>query len=183
MIVSFIDGLPKLIGSDFQGAQTFPFEISKTPLTALTEEVLITDNVELSIWIKLPNRQIESKNFTVSVSFEPADKSQSVELRKKFGLWHTRSSFGQGQYYKIGAHRFANGFVGKLLIVSEGKWRPGYDASIVLRKNEESLRSILLPPVLFFISGAFLIVLGVFVIRGRTKGKMGSSKQGVVNRK
>ena len=164
MIVSFSYGLPKLIASDFRGAQTFPIEISKTPLTAPTEEISITGNMELSVWIKLPNRQIETKDFIVSVTFIPADNSPTVSLSKEFGFWHTRSSFGQGQYYKVGVQRFENDFEGQLLVITEGEWRPKYNAFLILQETEEDRLNILLPYLIIFVSGILLLVLGLFFV-------------------
>ena len=92
MIVSFMVGLNVLLGGSSREVQSFPIEISRTPVSVLTEEFSIPGSQELSVWLRVPGRQIESRDITVSVSFQQLDNTPRVELRKEFGFWHTRRS-------------------------------------------------------------------------------------------
>lgn len=175
MLISFVLGLPKLMGSDFQDAQSFSLKLSKAPLTTEITGLSIPKNVELGLWLKVPGRQIETQNITISVRLVQRSQSPEVVLSKAFGSWHTRSGSGQGQYYKIGSHRFMAGFDGDLLIGVQGDWRPVYDGKLVLTATKESLMERVLPYLGIFVSAVLVLVTGLLLLsKPSVKQKNGS---------
>ncbi|NIB40749.1 hypothetical protein HBA55_14200 [Pseudomaricurvus alkylphenolicus] len=164
MTVSFILGLPQLVGSDFTDSRTFPLPISQTPVSVSTDEISIPPASDIAAWIQVPGRAIETKDISVSVHFLTSSGLLQASLSKEFGFFHTRSSSPQGQNYKIGSHAFKDGFNGALKLESAGSWRPGYDATIVLARGAANRSDSIMLWSAVFSLGTVVLALGIRVL-------------------
>jgi hypothetical protein len=101
----------------------------------MTGEFSLKEERDLSLWLKLPNRQIENKDFEIDVFLVGENDTVDAKFNEDFRLGYFRNSSGKGQYYKIGVHSFPGDFSGHFRYKSKGKWVPPFQGKLVLRQD------------------------------------------------
>lgn len=154
----------QLTGHNAQAVQTIPVSLSSSSLTESREAISIFGDVNLSLWLKVPGRAIETKDIAFTANFLNPGGANVAVIEKEFGFFHTRTSVVGGQLYKIGEHRFPSGFVGSIHIIKRSEWNPKYDATLVVKTTDPNTNKNIFFYAGVFIVGALLVTFGVLLM-------------------
>ena len=159
MLVSMIFGIIYFAGAMYEDIHAFPAKLSFPSEIMETASFTAIAEDDLSIWLKLSDRQIENKDFTLQVLFLEEKGKTIADINKNFRFGYIRNSSGRGQYYKLSNHNFKNDFTGFLSYKTSGTWIPPYDGLLVIRRQN----SIPLPlkHIGIFVAGFFILITGI----------------------
>jgi hypothetical protein len=124
-----------------------------SPLSSKTDNFREKRGNKASVWLKVHNRQIENKDFVISVSFVGENGKKKAELAKNFRFGYLRNSAGKEQYYKLGSHLFENDFSGYLSYTTSGTWIPPFEGFLVIRRLPLRQISVFLIGIIILITG------------------------------
>lgn len=162
MITSMVFAIIHFAGSLYKDIHTFDIMLRSAPVSATTTGFSIEEESDLSIWLKLPDRRIENKDFEIAVFLIGQNDVVVAELNEDFGFGYFRNSSGTGQYYKIGEHTFPSGFNGSLRYETKGTWVPPFNGELVLRQS--STASLPIRKIGLFVLGLFVLIVGIGTI-------------------
>ncbi len=154
------------IGGLYREIKVFSINFPKETDVLKTEQ-LEFESGQLSLWLKMPNRQIENKEFTFSVSLISDRQEKLANFQEDFNFGYFRQSSGQAQYYKLGEYSVEKPFSGYLSYQTTGSWEPPHSGQLALRqRTKNSLFSS--EQIVSFIAGLFLTIVG-FNITAKSK--------------
>ena len=161
MIGSGLLGLYQFTAQNAQVVNTFPVNLSSASVSESRVALSIPDDTYLSLWLKVPGRAIETKDIVFTANFISTMGTNTIQVVKEFGFFHTRTSVVGGQLYKIGEHHFSNGFVGNLKIRRESDWNPKYEATLLVKSMDSKNKINLLFFSGIFTLGALLVTFSI----------------------
>jgi len=167
MVTSMVFAIIHFSGNLYEDIQTFNINLRTSSAPSTTTEFSIKEGKDISLWLKLPNRQIENKNFVIDISFIYGNDMVETKFNEDFSSGYFRNSSGKGQYYKIGKHLFRNSFNGYLSYKTKGKWVAPFRGALVLREDPAS--SFPIKQIGLFIIGIFVLVVGICTIAKNSK--------------
>ncbi len=170
MIISMVFAIIHFSGSLYKDIYTFNIDLQSSSMSVTSKRFFIKEEKELSLWLKLPNRQIENKDFKINVFLIDENNNVVAEFNENFRFGYFRNSSGEGQYYKTGQYSFPSGFNGYLRYETKGKWVPPFKGKRVLR--QASVSSFPTKQIGLFIIGIFLLVVGIGIIAKNSKRPM-----------
>lgn len=162
MVTSMVFTIIHFAGSLYEDIHTFDINLQASSTPSRTTGFSIEAEKDLSLWLKLPNRQIENKGFEIDVFVIGKNDIVTAKFNEDFKFGYFRNSSGKGQYYKIGEHSFRSGFNGYLRYETKGKWIPPFKGKLVLRQRSTS--SFPTKQIGLFVLGIFLLVVGIGTI-------------------
>ena len=164
MVTNMVFAIISTSGKLYEDAYIFDVnfqEFLKTP------QLTINKNQKLSIWLKVPNRQIENKDIEFTASLVGRDDNVNAKFNENFRLGYLRNSSGTGQYYRLGEHHFDDNFNGYFRCETKGKWIPPYKGHLVLREGKGI--SVPVKNIGLFIIGIFILMVGIGTIIKNSK--------------
>ena len=167
MITSMVFAIIHFAGNLYDDIYTFNVDMLLSSTPAITKKISIKEKKELSLWLKLPNRQIENKDLKITVFLIDENNNVVAEFNENFRSGYFRNSSGDGQFYKIGQYSFPSGFNGYLRYETKGKWVPPFKGKFVLR--QASVASFPIKQISSFIIGIFFLVVGIGTIAKNCK--------------
>lgn len=162
MLFSMLSAIIHLTGKLYKDIRTFNINLQASRTSSVTAKFSIEKEKALSLWLKLPNRQIENKDFKIDVFLIGENDALDAKFGEDFKLGYFRNSSGKGQYYKLGSHSFPSGFNGYLRYEAKGKWAPPFKGELVLR--ESSASSFPVEQIKLFVAGILGLVIGISTI-------------------
>ena len=162
MIFSMVSAIMHFVGSLHEDICIFNINLQDSPTSSATSKFYIEEEKNLSLWLKLPNRRIENKEFEIDVSLVGENDIVDAKFNEDFRFGYFRNSSGRGQYYKLGKHSFRSGFNGYFRYETKGKWVPPFNGQLVLRQSSAS--SFPVKQIGLFVIGIFVLVVGVGTI-------------------
>ncbi len=166
---SMVFAIMHFAGSLYKDLHIFNINLQATPVPLKTKEFSIKEGKELSLWLKLPNREIENKDFAMSVFLIGKNDIVDTKFNEDFRFGYFRNSSGEGQYYKIGKHHFHSGFNGYFRYETKGKWVPSFEGKLVLRQDSSSFYPV--KQIGLFVVGIFVLVVGIGTIVKNSKNR------------
>ncbi len=151
-------------GQNAKVVKRLPVNLSQSSVSESTEAFSIAGDVYLTLWLKVPGRAIETKEISFTANFINATGANVSQIVKEFGFFHTRTSVADGQLYKIGAHRFSNGFIGSLHFIRISEWNPNYDAMLLVKMTDPKSEINPLYYAGIITLGALLITFGILLM-------------------
>jgi len=160
VITSLVFGIIRVAKGLYTDVASFPVEMSMQKgekgvgiFTAGKDEIF-------SFWLKVPDRKIEKQDFNLSISLQDETRETTATWKNNFSFGYMRNSYGEGQYYRLGTHRFNSDFRGKISYVCSGSWIPPYNGTIVARKVTKII--IPLKHINVCLLGALVSLIGIF---------------------
>jgi len=162
ILKGMISGIYYFSGSLYENIQQFPINLSKA---SITDFFNANSDDDLSIWLKVPDRQIENKDITVIVEIiERHNNKLLSSYEEDFNFGYFRNSDGHGQYYKIGSYTFNNDIEGYLKYMKQGTWKIPYNGELVLRKSNFSFSFGFFKQIIFIAIGIVILIIGIGTI-------------------
>jgi hypothetical protein len=156
VISSFTGGL-------YEDVHVFELKLKAAAKPLLTTGFTRADTREFSLWLKLPDRQIENKPIELDVSLVGKSGHIDAKFHEDFRFGYVRNSSGKGQYYKLGEYDFEKGYAGAFRYQTKGSWFPPFNGKLVLRKSLAT--SVPIQSIGFLIMALLLLLVGVGMIR------------------
>lgn len=126
-----------------------------------------------SFWLAVPKRDIEGKNFKITVTIHD-EKNQLIEgFLRDFAYKTTRQVIDNNYYYKLGYFTFGYDFKGFINYEIEGDWQPDTNPMLSLKINQKTGFSP--AQILVALSGGIVLAIGFVVLMRNT------SEQGEAN--
>ena len=175
MIVSMVLGIVSVAKGLYKDVYTFPVSLSISTESSKTDSFTAKKGDDFFVWLKVPDRRIENKDFKTTGFFINQKAEVISEFKENFKLGYLRNSFGRGQYYKLGVHSFESDFQGWINYTIGGKWSPPYNGFLVIRQRKSF--SFPVREIGVFVAGILLLIIGVGTVvknslaeNGRIKG-------------
>ena len=162
MVASMVFAIIHFAESLYEDIHTFNINLQASSIPLTTTKFFIKEEKNLSLWLKLANRQIENKDFEIDVFLIRKNDIVDAKFNEDFRFGYLRNSSGKGQYYKIGKHSFHSGFNGYFRYETRGTWGPPFRGKLVLRQGSAS--SFPVKQIELFVIGIFVLVVGVGTI-------------------
>jgi hypothetical protein len=172
MSVSMVFGIIHLAGNLYRDVVSLDVDLLRPEVELKTMVFAVKPGHRLSFWLKYPNRRLENKNFTISLSAVSGSNLKICKFEQRFRNGYYRNGNGYGQYYWLGSHDFKKAFRGYLNYCTSGSYMPASKARLVLRER--------LPfpwpwkQGAVFLCGMFVLFAGIAVITKSTKDKAGN---------
>ena len=159
MLTSMVSGIIYFAANLYEDIHTFPAKLPDSPLSSKTDNFREKRGNEVSVWLKVHNRQIENKDFVISVSIVEENGKKKAEFAENFRFGYLRNSAGKGQYYKLGSHLFENDFSGYLSYTTSGTWIPPFEGFLVIRRSQGL--PLPLRQISVFLIGIIILITGI----------------------
>ncbi len=159
MIISLVFGIVHIAEGLYKDVYAFPVSLSISPENSKTDSFTAKKGDEFSVWLKVPDRRIENKDFKMSGFFVNQKAEVISEFKENFKFGYLRNSFGRGQYYKLGVYSFERDFQGWISYTIRGKWSPSYNGFLVIRRRKSFSFPVRETGV--FVAGILLLIIGV----------------------
>ncbi|MCK5534189.1 hypothetical protein KAI68_03660 [bacterium] len=159
MIVSMVLGIVTVAKGLYEDVYVFPVTLSISTENLKTNSFTAKKGKGFSLWLKVPDRRMENKDFQISGSFINQKAEVIGDFKENFKLGYLRNSFGRGQYYKLGVCRFERDFQGWINYTIGGKWSPPYNGFLVIRQRKSF--SFPVREIGVFGVGILLFIIGV----------------------
>ena len=101
MVTSMVFAIIHFAGNLHEDIRTFNINLQNSPTSSATQKFSIKEEKSLFLWLKLPNRQIENKDFEIDVSLIRENDIEEAKFNEDFRFGYFRNSSGKGQYYKF----------------------------------------------------------------------------------
>jgi hypothetical protein len=167
IIISMVSAIIHLAGNLYEDIQTFDINLHTSSKPSTTTEFSLKEKKDLSLWLKIPNRQIENKDFEIDVLLIGQNDIVEAKFNEDFRYGYFRNSSGEGQYYKIGKHSFPGSFNGYLHYETKGDWVPPFNGKLVLRQGSAS--SFAIKQMGMLVAGILVLIIGVGTIARNSK--------------
>ena len=151
-------GIKETVKNDFDEAVAFPVTFERL-ISQSSPGFYIDPGQKTSVWIRMPHREVENKNFSFYVTVINEAGETVKQMAEDFSAGYFRSSYGQGQFYRIGTFRPKTSLRGLMIYQSGGEWAPRYGAELVLRKEKGMKASLTF--IFGLMVGITLVVLGI----------------------
>ena len=125
-----------------------------------------------SFWLALPKRDIEGKNFKITVTIHDENNQLIEGFLRDFAFKTTRQEIEGDYYYKLGYFTFGYDFKGFINYEIEGDWQPEKNPVLSLKINQKTAFSP--AQILVALSGGIVLAIGCVVLMRYTseQGKM-----------
>lgn len=173
MLVSMVSGIALFAEAIYEDIYAFPARLSISTDNLETDSFSVKAGNNFSLWLKVPNRKIENKDFTFSANLVEQNGRTIADFGEDFRFGYLRNSYGRGQYYKLGSHNFRDDFIGYLSYATSGKWIPPYDGFLVIRKSNPL--TLPLKQIGIFVTGIFILITGIGTIAKNKKSVIQSN--------
>ena len=137
-LYGLIGGISYYAGNTYGDEVAFPVTLRRKNVVMPTAPYGVAEQVQRSVWLKVPDRQIENKDFQILVRIIDRQGETLAEMEENFRMGYLRSSAGDQQYYRLDGVEFPAGFSGYLQYVTSGEWEAPYDGTLVLRYRRKS---------------------------------------------
>ncbi|MCK5477127.1 MAG: hypothetical protein KAI55_04360, partial [Candidatus Aenigmarchaeota archaeon] len=136
----------------YEDMQIFKINISDT----VENSIHFSANLKepMSIWLKVQDRELENKNFSINVFFIGPKGTELVTFKENFHFGYYRNSLDNGHYYKLGSYGFDEAFNGNIKYTITGTWFPSYDGFIIMRCQKPFF--IPWEEIILFITGSLI---------------------------
>lgn len=162
-ITSMVSGIIYIAGGLYKDINTFPLKLSdsEAPLQEAfrTPDFPVKSNNLISVWLKVPDRKIENKDFSITGSIREKTGKVITDFDENFKFGYFRNSYGEGQYYRLCKHYFEIDSEVYLSYTTSGEWTPPYKVALVVRQSKSF--SIPMKEIVFFIIGIFILITGI----------------------
>ncbi len=159
MLISMVFGIVHIAEGLYKDVYAFPVSLSISPENSKTDSFIAKKGDKFSVWLKVPDRRIENKDFHISTFFVNQKEEVVSEFKENFKVGYFRNSFGRGQYYRLGVHDFESDFQGWINYTIGGKWRYLYNGFLVIRRRKSF--SLPVREIGVFGVGILLLIIGV----------------------
>lgn len=127
------------------------------------------DKNKISFWLALPNRDVESKDFKITISIFDADNQLIKGFRRDLAFKTVRQEIDGKFYYKLGDHTFGYNFAGFIKYELEGDWLPETQTVLSLKENRKT--SFSTNQIIVALSGGIVLALGFVVLIRNTSAQ------------
>jgi len=143
--------------------------VNKTETIAFTNK----DKKKISFWLALPNRDIENKDFKITISIFDANNEMIKGFRRDLAFKTIRQEIDNTFYYKLGDHQFGYNFNGFIKYEVEGAWQPEAKTMLSLKENRKT--SFSTNQIIVALTGGIVLALG-FVVLIRNTSEQGEAR-------
>jgi len=151
-------GIKEMVKGGFDEAYAFPVTFERL-ISQSTPGFYLDPGEKASVWIRMPHREVENKDFSFHVTVINESGETVKQMAEDFNFGYFRSSYGQGQFYRIGTFQTKPSLRGIMIYQAGGEWAPPYGAELVLRKEIGMKASL---TVIFgLMVGVTLVILGI----------------------
>ncbi|MBU1344560.1 MAG: hypothetical protein KKD66_23350 [Proteobacteria bacterium] len=84
IVTSMVFAIIHFSGNLYKDIQTFNINLHASSKPSITTEFSIKEKKDLSLWLKLPNRQIENKDFEIDVSLIRENDIEEENFNENF---------------------------------------------------------------------------------------------------
>lgn len=130
------------------------------------------DKKKISFWLALPNRDVENKDFKMTIAILDSNKEIIKGFRRDLAFKTIRQDIDDKHYYKLGDHTFGYSFKGFIKYEIEGDWLPETNATLSLKENRKT--SFSTNQILVALGGGIVLALG-FVVLVRNTSEQGEA--------
>jgi hypothetical protein len=162
MITAMVFGIIEVAGGYYINVWEHPVNLSITGQTLFTDTFEVGSNSHFSIWLKLPDRQIENKSISISGQVNSLSSKRLANFSENFNFGYVRNSSGKNQYYRLGQIAFDKKDSVFLSYKMEGKWSAPYDGYIVFRKA--SGIKVPVRQIIMFLLATLILIVGIVAI-------------------
>ena len=154
---SVVLGILSFTGEQYEDMQIFKIDLSEKAENSIYFSA--NTGEPISVWLKVPDRELENKNFSINVFFIGPKGVKIATFKENFHFGYYRSSLDDGHYYKLGSYGFDEAFNGNLNYTIDGTWFPSYSGFLIMRR--QNLFSIPWEEIILFITGSLILLLGI----------------------
>ena len=154
---SVILGVLTFTGEQYEDRQIFKIDISDE--TEHSFSFSANTGEPVSVWLKVPDRELENKNFSINIFFVGSNGEEIAKFKENFLFGYYRNSLGDGHYYKLGGYGFDEKFSGKIKYTINGTWFPSYSGFLVMRCQKPFF--IPWEEIILFIIGSLILSVGI----------------------
>ena len=151
-------GIKEMVKSGFEEAYAFPITFERL-ISQNTPSFYLDPGEKVSVWLRLPDRKAENKDFSFHVTVINEAGETVEQMAEDFRFGYFRSSYGRGQFYRIGKFRTKQPLNGIMIFQAGGEWAPDQGGELVLRKEKGA--KVSLTVVFGLMVGITLVILGV----------------------
>lgn len=125
-----------------------------------------------SFWLALPKKDIEGKNFKITVTIHDENNQLIEGFLRDFTFRTTRQEIDGNYYYKLGYFTFGYDFKGFINYEIDGDWQPATNPILSLKVNQKTAFST--TQALVSLCGGIVLAIGFIVLMRNTseQGKM-----------
>ncbi|MDH5613343.1 MAG: hypothetical protein OEY66_12905 [Gammaproteobacteria bacterium] len=131
------------------------------------------DKKKISFWLAIPNRDIENKDFKITISIFDANNEMIKGFRRDLAFKTIRQEIDNTFYYKLGDHQFGYNFDGFIKYEIEGTWLPETKTVLSLKENRKT--SFSTNQIIVALTGGIVLALG-FVVLIRNTSEQGEAR-------
>ncbi len=158
VFTNLLVGIKDTVRDSFSRALVFPVSFERL-IAHTTPGFSLAPGEKVSVWLRMPDRSVENKDFTFALTVINGAGEMVKEMAEDFRAGYFRSSYGRGQFYRIGVLKSAVPLNGVMIYQTTGTWVPEPGGELVLRQERKV--AVALPVVFGLMVGVTLVILGV----------------------
>lgn len=163
VLMALLAVISSFAGGLYEDVHVFELDLKGSSKPLRTTQFTRVDQRDFSLWLKLPDRQIENKQIEFDVLLIGKGGTVDAKFKQGFLSGFVRNSSGKGQYYRLGEHSFEKGYTGAFRYQVRGSWKPPFKGKLVLRQSLSA--SVPIQSIGFLIMSILLLLFGVGMIK------------------